>query len=97
MAELLILDAAEDEYLAAARWYGERSSVAAEGFMQAVALAFQRIIDRPEWGASCDAVHRQVIVRGYPYRVVYRELGTDRVVVIAIAHGSRRPGYWTCR
>ena len=68
MAKLIVAEAAEAEYAAAAEWYAERSHAAADGFTEAVAAAFRRILDRPEWGAACDALHRQVIVRGYPYQ-----------------------------
>jgi hypothetical protein len=66
MVELRILAAAEDEYCAAARWYADRSLTAADGFTKAVAAMSQRIIDRPEWLTSCDAMHRQVMVSGSP-------------------------------
>ncbi|MFM7412200.1 MAG: hypothetical protein ACKO6E_03170, partial [Planctomycetota bacterium] len=61
MAKLIIGEAAEAEYQAAAEWYAERSSAVADGFTEAVAAAFRRILDRPERGAACDDVHRLVI------------------------------------
>lgn len=97
MAELRILAAAEDEYCAAACWDADRSLAAADGFTKAVAAGFQRIIARPEWGASCDAMHRQVIVSGYPYSIVYRPMGDDQLLIVAVAHASRKPGYWMHR
>ena len=97
MAELKILAAAEEEYCAAARWYADRSLTAADGFTKAVAAVFQRIIDRPEWGASCDAMHRQVIVSGYPYLIIYRTMGDGQLLIVAVAHASRKPGYWMHR
>jgi hypothetical protein len=32
----------------------------------------------------------------FPYRVVSLETGSD-VLVVAVAHDRRRPGYWTRR
>jgi len=61
MAKLIIGEAAEAEYQAAAECYAERSSAVADGFTEAVAAAFRRILDRPERGAACDDVHRLVI------------------------------------
>ena len=97
MAKLVIGEAAEAEYGAAAEWYGERSLAAADGFTQAVAAAFRRILDRPEWGAACDDVHRLVIVRGYPYQIIYRMAADSSILVVAVAHCSRRPDYWVQR
>ena len=97
MAKLVIGEAAEAEYTAAADWYAERSPAAADGFTEAVAAAFLRILDRPEWGAACDDAHRLVIVRGYPYQIIYRNVVERSILVVAVAHCSRRPAYWAGR
>jgi len=97
MAELIVGEAAEAEYAAAAGWYAERSLAAADGFTAAVAAAFRRILDRPEWGAACDDAHRLVIVRGYPYQIIYRIAADNSILVVAVAHCSRRPAYWAGR
>lgn len=97
MADLVVSEAAENEYEAASRWYADRNPAAADGFTLAVAAAFRRILELPEWGALCDDVHRQVIVRGYPYRIIYRAVADDLILVIAVSHCSRRPGYWAER
>jgi plasmid stabilization system protein ParE len=96
MTELRILAAAEAEYLSAAQWYAERSASAADGFTTAVAAAFRRILEQPEWGAACDAVHRQVIVRGYPFVIVYRAEDTP-VPAARPAGGRLRPLERACR
>ena len=35
-------------------------------------------------------------VNGFPYRVVYFVAG-EQLVVVAVAHTKRRPGYWRDR
>jgi plasmid stabilization system protein ParE len=97
MANLIVAEAAEAEYAAAADWYAARSLAAADGFTEAVAAAFRRILERPEWGAACDDAHRLVIVRGYPYQIIYRLAADNLILVIAVAHCSRRPDYWVQR
>jgi hypothetical protein len=39
---------------------------------------------------------RRVLVRRFPYFVIYREW-SDRLEIVAVAHQSRRPGYWRSR
>jgi plasmid stabilization system protein ParE len=39
---------------------------------------------------------RQFRVRGFPYKVAYRIREHD-IYVVAVAHTSRRPGYWKDR
>ncbi|MFN7811300.1 MAG: type II toxin-antitoxin system RelE/ParE family toxin [Planctomycetia bacterium] len=97
MAKLIVGEAAEAEYAAAVDWYAAGSLAAADGFTEAVAAAFRRILDRPEWGAACDDAHRLVIVRGYPYQIIYRMAADNSTLVIAVAHCSRRPDYWLQR
>ncbi len=71
--------------------------IVAEAAEAEYAAAFRRILDRPEWGAACDALHRQVIVRGYPYQIVYCIMDAGAILIVAIAHCSRRPDYWVAR
>jgi len=97
MAKLVIGEAAEAEYQAAAEWYAERSLAAADGFTEAVAAAFRRILAHPERGAACDDVHRLVIVRALPYQIIYRMAADNSILVVAVAHCSRRPAYWAGR
>jgi len=40
--------------------------------------------------------HRRVLVRRFPYSVVYLEKG-GRLWVVAVAHAKRKPFYWIKR
>lgn len=92
------------EYLRGARqdfdesfdWYAERSVPAAVRFAGAVDAALVRIAADPLQFASPDGIHRECPVKRFPYRVVYR-IVEDCVLVVAIAHAKRRPGYWKRR
>jgi plasmid stabilization system protein ParE len=89
---------ATDELSEAVRWYeARRSSLGAE-FFDAVVEPFQLITARPEIGptASADGRTRRVLVRRFPYQVVYR-LRPSEIVIVAVAHLKRRPGYWKVR
>jgi plasmid stabilization system protein ParE len=77
-------------------WYAARSPLAALRFVSAVDQALTGIAADPEHFAAVDDVHRQCPVKRFPFRVVYR-VANQRVVVVAIAHASRRPGYWQQR
>ena len=39
---------------------------------------------------------RRVFVKGYPFFLVYRP-ETAGIVILAVAHEARRPGYWLTR
>jgi len=47
-------------------------------------------------GVEPDVGARRVLVRGFPFALVYLELA-EEIRVIAVAHAKRRPGYWRRR
>ncbi len=38
---------------------------------------------------------RRLVLRRFPYNVFFR-VGTGEIVVVAVAHQRRRPGYYYC-
>ena len=78
---------------AAYRWYKERNPQAAQAFNGELDLAEKRILASPlTWPPHLHGT-RRYLMRGFPYGVVYQVMD-DRIFIIAIAHTSRRPGYW---
>jgi plasmid stabilization system protein ParE len=77
-------------------WYAERSDHAAVRFANAVDVALAAIADDPKRFAAIDEIHRECPMARFPFHVIYR-VAADRVVVVAIAHAKRRPGYWKGR
>jgi plasmid stabilization system protein ParE len=86
------------EYEAAATWYAERSIDASRRFVKliegAVATAREFPLAGPGWRGRADV--RVRALRRVPYSVVYM-LAAGQLVVIAVAHQRRRPGYWLGR
>jgi len=78
----------------AANWYREQGgSETSEAFsreVQRVALLAER---HPELGSPGPHRTRRLYLKRFPYTLIYR-LASDNIRVIAIAHQSRRPGYW---
>lgn len=77
---------------AAADWYGIRSVTAALAFAQALELCILRVAEAPLLHPPRFGPFRQCKVRRFPYHVVYR-LHDDDVVVVAVSHASRAPGW----
>ncbi|MCA9025251.1 MAG: type II toxin-antitoxin system RelE/ParE family toxin [Planctomycetaceae bacterium] len=80
----------------AREWYEERSEAAAIGFLESLNDALNQIEQRPGSHPVYDDPLRVVVLKKYPYTVLYRELDKETEVV-AIAHGRRKPGYWNDR
>lgn len=89
---------ASEEFREAVRWYEARRSGLGSEFFDAVAAAVALIEGNPAVGAtiSTDGQTRRVLVARFPYQVVYRLRPTE-IVIAAIAHLKRRPGYWRGR
>ena len=91
------LKPAREEFAAAVRWYEEQRPGLGGEFFDAVVHATSLIQAQPEIGTlSSDHRTRRVLVQRFPYQVVYR-LSADEIVIVAIAHLKRRPGYWRKR
>ena len=96
MTNVIICSAAEVDYTEFLTWYAERSVDAARDFDAEFDWALAQIAADPERFPLCDARHRYYLLRRFPFRIIYRMVRED-VVVIAVAHGSRAPDYWANR
>jgi plasmid stabilization system protein ParE len=52
--------------------------------------------ERPRIGARYDSLHRRVLLRRFPFSLIYRT-DDSRLTVIAVAHMKRLPRYWQNR
>ena len=94
--ELEYLEEALQEAEAAARWYAERSVTAAAGFIDEIAAAESAIVRLPEAWPPFDHGARRYLLQRFPFSVVYR-VEPPRILIVAVAHARRRPGYWKSR
>jgi plasmid stabilization system protein ParE len=97
MARLLIAAGAEQDYAASLQWYAERSKRAAEGFEAEFARALEAIAANPDRYPRCDDRHHFYLLKRYPFQLIYRRVAEDSWLIVAVAHTSRRPGYWLSR
>jgi len=88
-------DAERELYEAAARYELEISELGRR-FADEVERVVGLILEHPEIGARLDDNLRHFVLRRFPFSVVYAAT-TELIYIIAIAHGSREPGYWQLR
>lgn len=92
---------AEFEIREAATWYSDESVAAGERFLQEVRATFETLEQDPNRFAKLETMapedpFRRVLIKGFPYIVVYEVLENE-VFVYSVAHASRRPNYWRRR
>ena len=89
--------AARAELHEAADWYAlEAGHSTASRFISDFERARGRILDNPRMGVAVRAKARKIPFKHFPYSLIYR-LGEGHILFVAIAHQSRRPGYWAGR
>lgn len=89
--------AAGQEFAEAARWYAVEAGPAyATDFRNEVHRTLSLLSEHPAMGTPAGSGTRRMVVHRYPYSIVYR-VHTGRLHVLALAHHSRRPGYWAGR
>ena len=93
---LSFLPGAKIEVDTAKDWYFSRSAAAASDFADEMERAVELILDGPDRWPNHLHGTRRFLLRRFPFLVVYRVLG-DSVLVVAVAHAARKPGYWKRR
>jgi plasmid stabilization system protein ParE len=87
---------AESEVDSAHGWYLNQSIQAADGFFEELIPALDRVRQHPQLYPSYLHGTRRLVLRDYPFSVVFRERLHD-IQIVAVAHAKRRPGYWAKR
>ena len=88
---------AQQELLEATQWYlSDGGPAAAEQFEWAVQRALRLLAFMPRLGSPSYPGVRTWPLKHFPYTLVYRVRG-DTIIVVAVAHQSREPGYWQGR
>lgn len=88
--------AAEREYLSSLVWYAERSLAAALDFESEFQRAISAFEKSPERWPVYFSRFRRYVLHQFPFSIVYCVL-EEEVLVLAVAHGHRRSGYWRKR
>lgn len=88
---------AAKEYVAARRWYERRREGLGLRFAFAVNAALEKIEEAPERWPKFSETYGWVKTSRFPYVLYYHIVRPDLVLVVAVAHARRRPGYWRKR
>jgi plasmid stabilization system protein ParE len=96
-SEVIFHRLAAREYRSAREWYAERSTGVAERFCLGVDRAVNRIVADADAMPRLVGPYRYARVSGFPYVLVFRGIDAGRIMVVAVAHTSRRPGCWRRR
>jgi toxin ParE1/3/4 len=98
---LRILEAAAEEAIEAAAWYERQCTGLGADFGDALDAALDLLETDvvPLTVMSGEAGRlgaKRIVLSRFPYDVVVRET-LDELLVVAVAHHARKPGYWRSR
>ncbi|MFO1128164.1 MAG: hypothetical protein U1E66_07030 [Rhodospirillales bacterium] len=85
----------------AAAWYDQERNGLGKEFARAIDAAITLLADdiiplTTVPGAAGARGANRLVLKRFPFDIVLRELD-DEVLIVAVAHRSRRPGYWRNR
>ena len=96
MAELIYHAEAKAETREAAEFYESCRPGLGRDFLSAIESAIERILQFPEGGQRIRGAFRRVLLRRFPYGIIYSLQG-EAICIVAVMHLARKPGYWTTR
>ncbi len=93
---LQFLDIAAVEFDEAVAYYEVARVGLGEDFRGDVATGLQRIQNHPMAWRPLGPELRRYRLRRFPYGLIYH-VSEDQLLIVAVAHLHRRPGYWRDR
>lgn len=84
---------ARAEFLAAVEYYEECQTGLGRRFREAVEAEVDAIAAMPFRFRVLHAPFRRCLVPKFPYAVIF-SIEPDFILIIAVAHAKRKPGYW---
>jgi len=85
---------AEADLREAAEFYqGQAGKRLSQALLAEFESSVSMLLRHPNLGLVWRRDRRRYLMRRFPYSLIYRVVG-EEVRILAVAHQSRRPGYW---
>ncbi|MGR3292459.1 MAG: type II toxin-antitoxin system RelE/ParE family toxin [Candidatus Scalindua sp.] len=93
MKPVIFLPQAEQEMIEAAKYYESQTAGLGTDYLSEIERAVATIAESPKMWPIVEAKLRRRLVRRFPFGILYF-IDSNEIVVVAVAHLSRKPGYW---
>jgi toxin ParE1/3/4 len=87
---------AEAEMIEAAAWYEVQQADLGKRFLTSVQDALNKVELKPELYPLVEGNVRRCLTKTFPFGVLFRTT-SDMIVIMAVMHLHRDPGYWKNR
>ncbi|MBI4699083.1 MAG: type II toxin-antitoxin system RelE/ParE family toxin [Nitrospirae bacterium] len=96
MKSIIFLPDAEEEMYEAARYYESKASGLGIDYLSEIERAVASITEYPLTWPKIEGELRRRLVQRVPFGILYY-IESEEIVIVAVAHLRRRPGYWKNR
>jgi plasmid stabilization system protein ParE len=96
MHEIVFHTQAAKEMRAAAAYYEAQEPGLGDVFLDDIEQALPSIQQFPQLWSVYDGEYRRYLLKRFPYGLIYR-IDEARILIVAVAHLHRKPGYWKDR
>lgn len=90
------ISAAEEEFSEAVTYYENAETGLGVDFVFTILNCIDRLEKFPLLGTPTDEGFRSFPIDKFPFSIIYA-VNSEEIVIFAVAHNSRRPGYWSGR
>ena len=87
---------AEQEFIETAARYDLEVPGLGTRFGAEINRVIELLLENPKIDAPIDEEIRHFVLRRFPHSIIYAVV-SELLYILAVAHGSREPGYWQLR
>ena len=96
MIDYRFLFPAEEEMTEASIFYEAASDGLGSDFLFDIQISIDNVREHPHSGNPVGGGLRRILLHRFPFSLIY-SVEPDSILIVAIAHFGRRPGYWKGR
>ena len=85
-----------EEMIQAAQFYESRRAGLGNHFLLSIKTGLKKMEETPLIPPADIKGRRKWRIKKFPYSLIYR-VEEEKVFILAVAHGSRKPGFWETR
>ncbi|MFO8018234.1 MAG: type II toxin-antitoxin system RelE/ParE family toxin [Promethearchaeia archaeon] len=98
MTQTTFLLEAEEEMNFSAQFYNQKVSGLGLDFLEEIERSIRDIEENPQGWPQYEDNIRKYNIRRFPFSLYYIfEKKSDKIIILAVAHQKRKPGYWKNR
>lgn len=84
------------ELMSSIKYYEKKAEGLGSDFLDEIEEAIAQALAHPKSGSLLSSQDRRILLDRFPYEIIYENNG-GVILIIAVKHLRRKPGYWKSR